>query len=106
MFSDKGFAGGANAGPYSGSAAVATAVNVTAVIVADKKPVVNNSVLPTSVTEKPWKQDWINGTDNEPIVDAWRNVPLWIKVPAADIPAAESSLRCRIRRLPHLNAAN
>jgi len=50
MFSDKGFADGANAEPYSGSAAVATVDTVTAVIVADKKPAVNNSMPPTSVT--------------------------------------------------------
>jgi len=93
MFSDKGFADGANAEPYSGSAAVATVDTVTAVIVADKKPAVNNSMLPTSVTEKLWKQDWINGTDNEPIVDAWRNVPLWIKVPPDVLPRTRSSLR-------------
>jgi hypothetical protein len=67
MFSDKGFVVGANAGPYSGSAAAATAVIVTAATVADRKPAGNSSAQPTSVTEKPWKQDWINGTASEHI---------------------------------------
>jgi hypothetical protein len=105
MFSDKGFADGANADPFSGSAAVATAANVTAVIIADKKPVVNNSVLPTSDTEKLWKQDWIKGIVSELIADVWQNIPLWIKVPPGGFPQARSSLRCLRHRLSLLNAA-
>jgi hypothetical protein len=106
MFSDKGFAAGANVEPYSGSAAVVIVDNVTVVTDAGKKRVVNNSILPTSVTEKPWKQDWIKGIVSEPIVDAWRNVPLWIKVPPDTLPRARSSLRFIRDRLPRLNAAN
>jgi hypothetical protein len=106
MFSDKGFATGANAGPYSGSAAAAIVGIVTAVTVADTKHVGNSFVPPTSVTEKLWKQNWIKETASEPIAYAWQNVPLWIKVHPGDFPQARLSLRCVRHRLPLCNTAN
>ena len=106
MFSDKGFADGANVDPSSGSTADATVGIVTAVTVAGKKRVGNSAGQPISVTEKPWKQDWIKGTASEPIADAWQNIPLWIKVPTDPLPRARSSLRCLHHRLPPCNAAN
>ena len=106
MFSDKGFADGANVDLSSGSTADATVGIVTAVTVAGKKHVGNSAGQPISVTEKLWKQDWIKETASEPIADASQNIPLWIKVPPGDFPQARSSLRCLRRRLPLLNAAN
>ena len=106
MFSDKGFADGANVDLFSGSTANATGGIVTAVIVAGEKPVGNSFVQPISVTEKLWKQDWIKGTASELIADVWQNIPLWIKVPTDPLPRARSSLRCLRHRLPPYNAAN
>ena len=106
MFSDKGFADGANVDLSSGSTADATVGIVTAVTVAGKKHVGNSAGQPISVTEKLWKLDWIKETASEPIADASQNIPLWIKVPPGDFPQARSSLRCLRRRLPLLNAAN
>ena len=70
MFSDKGFAGGMNAVPYSGSAAAAIVGIGTAATVAGKKRVVNSFVPPTSVIDNHPKQDWINVIANAPIVCA------------------------------------
>ena len=106
MFSDKGFADGANVDLSSGSTAVATVVMVTAVTNVGKKRVVNSFVPPTSVIEKPWKQSWIKEIANGLTGCAWQNVPLWIKVPP-DVPhRTRSSLRFIRDRLPLLNAAN
>jgi hypothetical protein len=105
MFSDKGFAIGANVDLFSGSTADATVGIVTAVIVAGKKRVGNSAGQPISVTEKLWKQDWIKGIVSELIADVWQNIPLWIKVPPGGFPQARSSLRCLRHRLSLLNAA-
>jgi len=70
MFSDKGFADGANVDLSSGFTADATVGIVTVVTVVDKKRAANNFVPPTSVIEKPWKQDWIKETASEPIAYA------------------------------------
>ena len=61
MFSDKEFVDGANVDLSSGSTAAATADIGTAVTVVGKKRVGNSAVQRTSVTDKPWKQDWIKG---------------------------------------------
>ena len=106
MFCDKGFADGMNAGLYSGSAAVAIVVIVTAVTDAGKKLAGNNAARPTSVIAKPWKQNWIKETANGPIDGAWQNIPLWIKVPPDVLPRARSSLGIIRDRLPLLNAAD
>ena len=70
MFSDKDIADGANADPSFGSAAVATAVIVTAATDADKKPVENSAGQLISVTDELMKQSWIKGIVSEPIVFA------------------------------------
>jgi len=106
MFSDKGFADGANVDLFSGSTAGATVGIVTAATVAGKKPVGNSAGQPISVTEKLWKQDWIKETASEPIADVWQNIPLWIKVHTDPLSRARSSLRCLRHRLPPCNAAN
>jgi hypothetical protein len=99
MFSDKEFVDGANVDLSSGSTAAATADIGTAVTVVGKKRVGNSAVQRTSVTDKPWKQDWIKGIASGPIVSAWQNVPLWIKVPPTNPHRAESSLRCIVPRI-------
>jgi hypothetical protein len=70
MFSDKGFAGGMNAVPYSGSAAAAIVGISTAATVAGEKRAVNSTGQPTSVIDNLPRQDWINVIANEPIVCA------------------------------------
>jgi len=92
MFSDKGFADGANVARSSGSAAVMIMAIVTAVTIVDKNHAVNNAGQQTSVTENPRKQDWIKETVSEPIDNASQNIPLWIKVPQRNIPHAAAQL--------------
>jgi len=106
MFSDKEFVDGANVDLSSGSTAAATAVIVIAVIVVGKKRAGNSAVQRTSVTDKPWKQDWIKGIASEPIVNVWQNIPLWIKVPLKDLLRTKSSLRCIVHRIRPEKPAN
>jgi hypothetical protein len=106
MFCDKDFADGANAVRSSLSAAAATVGIATAVTVAGKKRAGNSAGLPISVTEKPWKRDWIKETARELIAYGRQNVSLWIKVPLRDFPQAKSSPRWLLHRLPPCNAAN
>ena len=106
MFSDKGFADGANVARSSGSAVVMIVVIVTAVTGVGKNHAANNVVQRTSVTENPQKQDLTKGIVSVPIDDASRNIPLWIKVPPENLPHAKSSPRCILRRIWQENAAN
>jgi len=106
MFSDKEFVDGTNVDLSSGSTAAATEVIVIAVTVVGKKRAGNSAVQRTSVTDKPWKQDWIKGIASDPIVNVWQNIPLWIKVPPKNLSRAKSSLCCILQRIRPENAAN
>lgn len=80
MFSAKGFVVGADATPYSGFAADATAVSNTAVSIAEPRRAVSSDELQTSVTEKLRKESLINVIASEPIAGGVLHFPLWIKV--------------------------
>jgi hypothetical protein len=106
MFCVKGFAGGACAERYSGSADAAIAVIVIAATAAAAKRAGSSGELRTFATGEPLKEGLTRKTGKELIGGGWLHFPLWIKVPPANLPPAISSRRCFPRRLPQEMAAN